>query len=453
MVQNILGAGEEGEDVKALSSFGVAMVSVNKIVPVVPPVHAVPATSFSLESMSFCLGKHTPGYISPAPFPISAPDGSVRDVSSKSGAKAAAVPSLQAFYADKEKSSSDKSSTTSDSSSSEATSTSSDSSSEEEDSSSSSDDDASDAHVATASTVVSLPVVPKAVQTSSSGSERKNSSTLASLFAGLDVMASPAAPAASAASETISEGGNMLMMSASLQLHVLPTPSFNILHFAKSHGLHIDASIPRSSSVYGRQFSVVRLTLSNHAQHLISSITITGLVPGNEDLDGSGQRFLKTPAGISELYPGSQTHANLHVSADIISQPIRLEISTSLGVSNCILTVPIGETLQPTPMSLEEFDKTRAKLTGMMEFQFPLSISPGGPVFAARILQALNLSCIQATDMEIRCTGITLDGKAIILHALCTDDKIFVCCENMLVARKVSDELKKQLVLLQASSE
>jgi hypothetical protein len=89
----------------------------------------------------------------------------------------------------------------------------------------------------------------------------------------------------------------------------------------------------------------------------------------------------------------------------------------------------------------------------MMEFQFPFIISPGGPAFAARILQALNLSCIQATDMEIRCTGCTSDGHAIILHALCTDDKIFVCCENMLAARKVSDELKKQLVLLQASSE
>jgi AP-3 complex subunit beta len=105
MMQNILGSGEEGEDVKALSSFGVALVSVNKIVPVVPPVHIAPATTFSLESLSFCLGKHTPGYNSPAPFPISAPDGSVRDVSSKSGAKAAAVPSLQEFYADKDKSS------------------------------------------------------------------------------------------------------------------------------------------------------------------------------------------------------------------------------------------------------------------------------------------------------------------------------------------------------------
>lgn len=302
MMQNILGSGEEGEDVKALSSFGVAMVSVNKIVPVVPPVHTVPATTFSLESMSFCLGKHTPGYIAPAPFPASAPDGSVRDVSSKSGAKSGVVPNLQAFYADKEKSSSEKSSSSSDSSNSEATSSSSDSSIDDEASSSSSDEDAPDAHVATAASAVAVPPVQKVVQTSkSSGSERKNTSTLASLFAGLDVMAQPAAPVASAASESLSEGGNMLMMSASIQLPVLPTPSFNILHFAKSHGLHIDASIPRSSSVYGGQFSVVRLTLSNHAQHLISSISITGLVPGNEDVDGSGQRFLKTPAGISEL--------------------------------------------------------------------------------------------------------------------------------------------------------
>ena len=94
-----------------------------------------------------------------------------------------------------------------------------------------------------------------------------------------------------------------------------------------------------------------------------------------------------------------------------------------------------------------------AKLTGMLEFQFPFTISPGGPSFAARILQALNMGCIQATDLEIRCTGCTLDGKAIVLHALCTDDKIFVCCENPLAARRVSDELKKQLVLLQASSD
>ena len=49
---------------------------------------------------------------------------------------------------------------------------------------------------------------------------------------------------------------------------------------------------------------------------------------------------------------------------------------------------------------------------------------------------------------------VTADaGKAVILHALCTDDKIFVCCENPIAARKVADELKKQLVLLQASSE
>jgi hypothetical protein len=89
----------------------------------------------------------------------------------------------------------------------------------------------------------------------------------------------------------------------------------------------------------------------------------------------------------------------------------------------------------------------------MLEFQFSFTISPGGPAFAARILQALNLSCIQASDMEIRCTGNTLDGKVIILHALCTDDKIFVCCENPLAARRVSDDLKKQLVLLQASSD
>ena len=76
-------------------------------------------------------------------------------------------------------------------------------------------------------------------------------------------------------------------------------------------------------------------------------------------------------------YPGSQTHANLHVHADITLQPIRLEVSTSLGVrrcavlsvdfsngcflqvSSCVLTMPIGETLQPTAMSLEEFDKSR----------------------------------------------------------------------------------------------
>ena len=63
------------------------------------------------------------------------------------------------------------------------------------------------------------------------------------------------------------------------------------------------------------------------------------------------------------------------------------------------------------------------------------------------------MSCIQATDMEIRCAGSTLDGKTSILHALCTDDKIFVCCENPMAARKVSDELKKQLVLLQVSGD
>ena len=89
----------------------------------------------------------------------------------------------------------------------------------------------------------------------------------------------------------------------------------------------------------------------------------------------------------------------------------------------------------------------------MLEFQFSFTISPGGPAFAARVLQALNLSCIQASDMEIRGAGNTLDGKGIILHALCTDDNIFVCFENLLAARRVSDELKKQLVLLQASSD
>jgi hypothetical protein len=89
----------------------------------------------------------------------------------------------------------------------------------------------------------------------------------------------------------------------------------------------------------------------------------------------------------------------------------------------------------------------------MLEFQFPFAISPGGPAFAARIVQALNLSCIKATDVEIRCSGCTLDGKVVLLHALCTDDKIYVCCENPLAARKVSEELKKQLVLLQAASE
>jgi len=66
----------------------------------------------------------------------------------------------------------------------------------------------------------------------------------------------------------------------------------------------------------------------------------------------------------------------------------------------------------------------------MPEFQFPFTIAPGGPAFAARVLQALNMSCVQATDVEIRCSGSTLDGKPIILHALCTDDKIYVCCEK-----------------------
>ena len=94
-----------------------------------------------------------------------------------------------------------------------------------------------------------------------------------------------------------------------------------------------------------------------------------------------------------------------------------------------------------------------AKLTGMLEFQFPFTMSPGGPAFAARVLQALNMSCVQASDVEIRCSGSTLDGKNILLHALCTDDKIYVCCENPIAARKVADELKKQLVLLQASSD
>lgn len=309
MMKNILGSGEEGEDVTALSSFGAAMVSVNKVVPVVPPVHAVPATTFSLESLSFCLGKLTPGYNSPAPFPLTSPDGGVRDVSSKTGAKSAAVPSLQAFYADKEKSSSESGSVSGSDSSSEATSSSgSVSTSEDEDDASTSDDDAAlpatsatAVSRATAVTSVPRPPAPKPLQSDGLGSDKKQTSTLAALFAGLDTNTPATSASQPASSENVASAGNMLMMSASLQLPVLPTPSFNILHFAKSHGLHIDASIPRSSSVYGREFSVVRLTLSNQAHHLISSIAIVGLVPGNEDVDGSGQRFLKTPAGISEL--------------------------------------------------------------------------------------------------------------------------------------------------------
>jgi AP-3 complex subunit beta len=124
MIHNILGSGDEGEDDQLLSSFAVATVCMNKVVPVVPPVHSVPATTFSLERMSFCLGKLTSGYKSPAPFPITAPDGCVRDVSSKSGAKSAAVPSLHAFYVDKEKSSGEDSSNSGSNSSSDATSSS-----------------------------------------------------------------------------------------------------------------------------------------------------------------------------------------------------------------------------------------------------------------------------------------------------------------------------------------
>jgi hypothetical protein len=303
MMQNILGSGEEGEDIKSLSGFGIAMVSLNKIVPVVPPVDVAPATSFSLESLSFCLGKLTPGYNPPAPFPSTAPDSSVRDVSSKSGAKSAAVPSLQAFYAEKEKSSSDNDSVSGSNSSSEATSSSESScSSEDEDDSTSGDEDAPAPKTAVTSTAALPPPAQKSVHPSVSSADRKNTATLASLFAGLDASAPPSSAAAPAASDSLASGGNMLMMSAStVELPLLPTPSFNILHFAKSHGLHIDASVPRNSSVYGREFSIVRLTLSNHAQHTISSISIAGLVPGNEDVDGSGQRLLKTPTGISEL--------------------------------------------------------------------------------------------------------------------------------------------------------
>ena len=308
MMQNILGSGEEGEDAKELSSFSMAIIGVNKIVPVVPPVHTVPATTFSLESLSFCIGKLTPGYAPPVPFPITAPDSSVRDVSSKTGAKSAAVPSLQAFYADKEKSSSEEGGSSSGDSSSEATSSSDSSSSSEDEhgsSSETSDDDTPAPRPAAAAPVRAPPPASSQQPAKSNGAtfDKKGTSTLASLFAGLDVTTSApgTAPVASAASESAAASGNLLMMSSSIQLPSLPTPSFNILHFAKSHGLHIDVSIPRSSSVYGREFHVVRLTLANHAQHPISSITIAALVPGNEDADGSGQRLLKTPAGISEL--------------------------------------------------------------------------------------------------------------------------------------------------------
>ena len=308
MMQNILGSGEEGEDAKELSSFSMAIIGVNKIVPVVPPVHTVPATTFSLESLSFCIGKLTPGYAPPVPFPITAPDSSVRDVSSKTGAKSAAVPSLQAFYADKEKSSSEEGGSSSGDSSSEATSSSDSSSSSEDEqgsSSETSDADTPAPRPAAAAPVIAPPPASSQQPAKSNGAtfDKKGTSTLASLFAGLDVTTSApvTAPVAAAASESAAASGNLLMMSSSIQLPSLPTPSFNILHFAKSHGLHIDVSIPRSSSVYGREFHVVRLSLANHAQHPISSITIAALVPGNEDADGSGQRLLKTPAGISEL--------------------------------------------------------------------------------------------------------------------------------------------------------
>ena len=308
MMQNILGSGEEGEDAKELSSFSMAIIGVNKIVPVVPPVHTVPATTFSLESLSFCIGKLTPGYAPPVPFPITAPDSSVRDVSSKTGAKSAAVPSLQAFYADKQKSSSEEGGSSSGDSSSEATSSSDSSSSSEDEqgsSSETSDADTPAPRPAAAAPVIAPPPASSQQPAKSNGAtfDKKGTSTLASLFAGLDVTTSApvTAPVAAAASESAAASGNLLMMSSSIQLPSLPTPSFNILHFAKSHGLHIDVSIPRSSSVYGREFHVVRLSLANHAQHPISSITIAALVPGNEDADGSGQRLLKTPAGISEL--------------------------------------------------------------------------------------------------------------------------------------------------------
>jgi hypothetical protein len=251
--------------------------------------------------LSFCLGKLIPGYNSPAPFPATAPDGSVRDVSCKSGTKSAALPSLQAFYADKEKSSSEKGSSSDSSSSSDATSsTGSSSSSEDEDDTTSSGDDAHvTKHVVNAA-AVHPSEAQKSAHSNASSLDKKNSSTLASLFAGLNASSSTdaVAPKESAA---FSSSGSMLMMTASLELPVLPAPCFNILHFAKSHGLHIDACIPRSPSVYGCEFTVVRLTLSNQAQHHISSITVTGLVPGNEDVDGSGHLLLKTPAGISEL--------------------------------------------------------------------------------------------------------------------------------------------------------
>lgn len=132
---------------------------------------------------------------------------------------------------------------------------------------------------------------------------------------------------------------------------------FILLNPVTSGGLSIQYQFVRKPSMYGTQFNVVDLILTNQSNNQFEHIRFDTSDAYTDDIRGLDQSIHKLP--MNEQYT-----IKIHIDCNGKQDTIPITIHASHGTFHCKLSPIITELIQPTLISHHKFDQIRRRISG-----------------------------------------------------------------------------------------
>ena len=185
-----------------------------------------------------------------------------------------------------------------------------------------------------------------------------------------NVSQSPVPPAPATTMDLLSFSPSISPQVGQLPMSTNDLKSYIAMDKVQGRGLEAKVRFLRDASSFGNTCIVVQLSLLNTRDESLNEVEV------NPDDVGESKALISVFDKIEVLDGGviNCMHVKIHVDLQVKRDGIKFSIQAKdFGSCVCTLNIPIGETLRPKHMSIEEFKNTVSTLGGMNEASTELS--------------------------------------------------------------------------------
>lgn len=227
---------------------------------------------------------------------------------------------------------------------------------------------------------------------------------------------------------------------------VSPSVTHELINKITGAGLSAVYSFTRTMSIFSPKMVSVDITFTNHNDRPLSGIRV-----GQKKLQ-PGMEIQEFPE-IANLGGGASITVLMAIDFNDTTQPAHFQICTHSKAFSVSITAPVGELLQPTTITENDFIKLQGKLTGMNETSASIDVPEGNnnaDAICGCIHEVANVVQVATSENNIyRFAGKTVaTGSDVLITIKVLDNnkvQVIVNCDKIIIGSMLLKELKTSL--------